>query len=301
MAEPKKKSWLIAAWPGLGSVGLGAASYLISSLKAHPVAEYPSTLSLESPGISVEKGLLLPVEAPKTFFHRWTNPNGPDLCILTADSQPAFRVFSYGHGLLDRLPDDIERVVTFAAAPRPMKPGDKPKVWAAASGPDLLAELEELEVGLLDQGQISGMNGLFPGLAALQGIEALCLLGELPYETVGIPNPKSSAAVLRVFGRMVPVELDLEPLDEMARDWEDRLISSMEKGDFEGDYNLDFMEELNESSDVPADVIANIERLFAEASVRRERAIDLKSELDRWKLFHKYEDRFLDLFKPDDP
>ncbi len=301
MAQSKKKSWLIAAWPGLGSVGLGAASYLISSLKAHPVAEYPSTLSLESPGVTVEKGLLLPVEAPKTFFHRWSNPDGPDLCILTADSQPAFRVFAYGHSLLDRLPDDIERVVTFAAAPRPMKPGDRPKVWAAASGPDLLEEVEALKVRLLDQGQISGMNGLFPGIAAIQGIEALCLLGELPYETVGIPNPKSSAAVLKVFCRMLQLDVDLEPLNEMARDWEERLLNSMDKSDFDGEYNLDFVEELSEQSDVPADVLANIERLFAEASLRRERAIDLKSELDRWKLFHKYEDRFLDLFKSDDP
>jgi hypothetical protein len=40
-----------------------------------------------------------------------------------------------------------------------------------------------------------------------------------------------------------------------------------------------------------------VEKLFEEASGDREKAVLLKQELDRWGLFHLYEDRFLDLFE----
>ena len=46
-------------------------------------------------------------------------------------------------------------------------------------------------------------------------------------------------------------------------------------------------------------VLNKIERLFLEARTSREKALELKRELDRWGLFEMYEDRFLDLFKKD--
>lgn len=298
MKETTRPSWVVAAWPGLGSVGLGAATFLVSQLKAKEIDAISGTIALESPGVAVEKGLLLPVEAPRSYIHEWQGPEGRDLYVVTADSQPVFRSFAYGNSLLERLPSTVERVITFAAAPRSLRPNETPRVWAAASQPELLEELEGLGVQLLDQGQISGMNGLFPGIAAMRGIEAICLLGELPYETVGIPNPKSSLAVLEIFSKMFDLTIDLEPLEEMATEWEER-VSSADRGEGE-DFGGDFPEELLEVGEVPEDVLANIERLFSEAKRTRERANDLKTELDRWKLFGKYEDRFLDLFKTDD-
>ena len=46
----------------------------------------------------------------------------------------------------------------------------------------------------------------------------------------------------------------------------------------------------------PPDLLQRVEKLFEEASGDREKAVLLKQELDRWGLFHLYEDRFLDLF-----
>ncbi len=45
------------------------------------------------------------------------------------------------------------------------------------------------------------------------------------------------------------------------------------------------------------EVFEKIERLFQEAKFDRNKAYELKRELDKWGLFEKYEDRFLDLFK----
>lgn len=294
MALPKQGSWLVAAWPGLGSVGLGAASFLIDALKAQPIEELSASGPLEVSGVTIEKGLMLPIETPRTVLYHWANPQGPDLHILTADSQPMAKAFAYGLGLLNRLPQDIRRVVTFAAAPRAVRGGENVKVWATASHPDMVKDLQTRGIQILDQGQISGMNGLFPGIAAMHGLEALCLLGELPYELAGAPNPRSAAAVLQVFSELSGVGVDVAPLLQIAQDWEERMGERDEEG------LLELPTEFGESADVPDDVLDNIEQLFAEAQVRRERANDLKSVLDRWKLFPKYEDRFLDLFRPEE-
>jgi hypothetical protein len=47
----------------------------------------------------------------------------------------------------------------------------------------------------------------------------------------------------------------------------------------------------------PHDLMERVEKLFDEAQRDRTKAIILKQELDRWGLFHLYEDRFLDLFE----
>jgi len=49
--------------------------------------------------------------------------------------------------------------------------------------------------------------------------------------------------------------------------------------------------------EVPGYVFREIEELFGKAEKDRSVVNKLKEELDRWKLFSRYEDRFLDLFK----
>ena len=50
---------------------------------------------------------------------------------------------------------------------------------------------------------------------------------------------------------------------------------------------------------VPEYVMARIERLFKELSQKKDkdRAMELKAELDKWGLYEIYEKRFLNLFK----
>ena len=54
-----------------------------------------------------------------------------------------------------------------------------------------------------------------------------------------------------------------------------------------------------DTKEVPKYIMEKNEKLFQDAKVDREKAYDLKEELDRWDLFMFYEDRFLDLFKKD--
>lgn len=48
---------------------------------------------------------------------------------------------------------------------------------------------------------------------------------------------------------------------------------------------------------VPGYIVDKIEKLFQDARNDKAKAVVLKNELDRWDLYHTYEDRFLDLFK----
>ena len=50
-------------------------------------------------------------------------------------------------------------------------------------------------------------------------------------------------------------------------------------------------------SGIPKSAKDRIENLFKQAAKDRSKAIELKAELDKWGIFEKYQDRFLDLFK----
>jgi predicted ATP-grasp superfamily ATP-dependent carboligase len=131
-------------------------------------------------------------------------------------------------------------------------------VFAANTHAGLLPELRERGAELLDEGEISGLNGSFLAAAAARGLEGVCLLGEFPFYASGIANPKASSAVLACFTGLAGVALHRAELDAVA---------------------------------------ARIETLFAEAARDRDRALALKAELDRHGLFMRFEDRFLDLFR----
>ena len=63
-----------------------------------------------------------------------------------------------------------------------------------------LEEIGHADVQILKEGQISGLNGVMLATAAEAGMEAICLLGEMPFFAVGVLNPKASLRVLEKVG-----------------------------------------------------------------------------------------------------
>jgi proteasome assembly chaperone (PAC2) family protein len=51
-------------------------------------------------------------------------------------------------------------------------------------------------------------------------MDGFCLLGEIPFYTTEIENPKASMAVLRVLNQVLDLEMDLRELDELAKQTE---------------------------------------------------------------------------------
>jgi len=111
----------------------------------------------------------------------------------------------------------------------------KPRVWAVPNNEDLIDEVRDYENTVLmsdiegrqGQGAISGLNGLLLGAAKKRGIEALCLMGEIPYylQASPWPYPKASISVLEVLVGKLGIDIDLIPLDEMARKIEESIES----------------------------------------------------------------------------
>ncbi len=179
-------------------------------------------------------------------------------------------------------------------------------VFVAATDPESLAELKRLDLEVLEDGQIGGLNGVLLGVAAESGLRGACLLGEMPhiFAQLPFPFPKASLAVLEAFSTIANIPIDLGELSEQAKEVEQKLGEILEKveealeqqGQSEDDSGE--FEPVSEEGDGPTPEDRDrIENLFRQASRDRSKAYELKRELDRLELYKEYEDRFLDLFK----
>lgn len=305
---PTPKKWMIAAWPGMGNVAVIAAGYLINALKLRPVAELGTPGLFDVKDVDVEGGVITPPRAPRNLVFR-----GPlvkemlDLTVFMGEAQPEHGALAFAHGLLEHTAEyGIERVFTFASMASQMHPTDSSRVHGAATSQDLLADLRRAEVQVMENGQIGGLNGVVLGAASQRGLPGLCLLGEIPFFSANVGNPKAARAVLDAFGVMAGIEIDLEELARHAEVVDRalvRMLEQMEAEDEEGDE--DEGDEGAESAEGEEEgagkgdsaARARIEKLFEEAAKDRAKAMLLKQELDRQGLFKQYEDRFLALFR----
>lgn len=319
MAEPsvKPRPWLVAGWPGMGSVALLAAGHLIQQLAMADAGELASGSYFDVVQVEVKGGLVWPVELPKGMFFRWTNPGaGRDLMVFICTAQPSNRMLEYAQVLLDAASRfGIERVVTFASLASGLHPSEDPKVSGVATNSEILAELRRAEVDPLADGEIGGLNGLILGAAASRHVAGMCLLAEIPFFAMGVPNPKAARAALSVFSVLAGIDISLEALNRQAAMVDRALIAALEKMQQQAAAEDSALTESNEDAPLeepthPPGVSrpskeaglsqsdrARIEELFEEARKDSIKAVRLKTELDRLNVFKEYEGRFLDLFR----
>lgn len=306
---PKPKPWLIAAWPGMGNVAAISAGYLIQKLEMQPIAELPPRRHFDVPQVIVKSGVIMPPRLPRSVFYQWKNPGaGRDLVVFLGEAQPVSGAYTFAHELLDKAGEfGVERIVTFASMASQLHPSEDPKVFGAATGESTLAELRRIEIQLLEDGQIGGLNGVLLGAGSERSIPGLCLLGEIPFFAAGVPNPKAARAVLSVFSVLAGLEVNLDELAQHAEAVDRALLELLERmkqEQAEGADGPPLPEEPapEEESDNAARALdlatrTRIEELFEEARRDRGKAVRLKEELDRHGVFDRYENRFLDLFK----
>ena len=113
-----------------------------------------------------------------------------------------------------------QRVYTSGAAVAPIHHTTRPKVWAVPNDKGLISEVKSYENTILmseiegrgGQGNITGLNGLLLGVARKRGIEAICVMGEIPVYLQGFPfpYPKASKSVLEVLTTALGIEIDME-------------------------------------------------------------------------------------------
>lgn len=299
--------WLVAVWPGMGHVALNAGVYLMAKLGTDLVAAFQANDVFDVDHVEVKNGVIQAGRRPHNRLYVWTDPNRKhDLLVFLGEAQPPVGKYAFCRRLLTHARKfGVERVFTFAAMATRMHPEHHSQVFGAATDAETLGELKRLELEILQDGQIGGLNGVLLGAAAESGLRGACLLGEMPHIFRQLPFPKASLAILEVFAAFAGVKLDLAELSEQARAVDEQL-GELLAGIEESHGQPYAVEEeasgphAGEEESIGEAVRQRIEGLFEQAVKDRSKAFELKQELDRLGAFKEYEDRFLDLFKKPD-
>ena len=313
--HPLTRPWMIAAWPGMGNVAVGACYYLMAKLKMAQIAEFPSPEFFDADHIDVEGGLIREGRQPRSRFYSWKNPIGiHDVVVFLWEAQPPTGKRAFCQKVVDfALSLGVEKVFTFAAMATEMHPGHDSRIFGVAIDRETLDELERLELNLLTEGRISGLNGVLLGVAGNEGLPGGCLLGEMPHLFSQIAFPKASLAVLEAFIAMARIDLDLSELSREARRTDRELGNLLERiersfdagrrASVEKESGETWQPESEQELEIPPvpgvseEDLHRIESLFKLAANDRSKAYELKAALDRFGIFHSYEDRFLELFR----
>ncbi|MDD5568374.1 MAG: PAC2 family protein [Candidatus Omnitrophica bacterium] len=303
-----KKPYLIVAWPGMGEVAFRAATYLVEKLNAEEFASLNAEAFFYLAGSMVKDGLLSASDLPESKFYFWKNKKGKnDLIIFLSNAQPDLaRAEGYSKIIIQVAKSfKVDKVVSFASMPQGIDHTQDPGVWFAATSQDLSNDLKRFNFKSLKEGLISGMNGLFLGIAKRENIDGFCLLGEIPLYTIQIENPKASRAVLEALFAITGIRVDSSGLFMQAQAMEDEInklldylkLGSAASGPI-GEEDIEKIKKtLNQLTKLPVSVKERIEQFFAQAKTDISKAHELKVELDKWNIYKEYEDRFLDLFK----
>lgn len=306
--RPKLKNpCFIVAWPGMGEVAFKAVSYLIAKLGAVEFAEVlPEEFFYLTTSVVHEGILSLPALPFSKFYYLKDKTGKRDLILFVSNAQPDLaKAEGYCEQIISFIRSfKVKMVISFAAMPQAIDHTHSPNVWFVSTSKELNNNLGKLNLNLLSEGQISGMNGLFLGAAKRAGLEGLCLLGEVPLYTIQIENPRASYAVLDALNRILNLKVELAGLIEQAHIMEEeinKLLEHLKLIPSIGPINEEDIEKIKKSltqlTKLPVSVKEKIEQLFIQAQADIAKANELKTELDKWNVYREYEDRFFDLFK----
>ena len=291
---------MLAAWPGMGNVGLIATDYIRRKLNAKVFAEIDMSPFFIPDSIIVKDGIAQLPEIPSSVFHYCLNPN---VIIFESNAQIGGRD---GITIIKTILDvarqmKVSHIYTSAALVQPMTYRNPSQVLVACSNSRHRDALIKFGVVPMPDGYIAGLNGLLLGVAASHDIESACFLGTMPSYASNMMYPKASLEIIKIFQNIFSAPFDLGELEGNVAEMDQQLaaIEDRIKQIFPTSAETD--EEISglEEEKIPHYIMEKIEKLFDNAKIDRSSANELKRELDRWNLFELYEDRFLDLFEED--
>lgn len=228
--EPKLENpVMVASWPGIGNIGIIAVDTLKNMLEAEELGEIEPWDFFYPKKVLIRNGELKDLEFPSSKFY-FKRTGEKDLLFFIGEEQPADGGRTYAEGKkayqMANLVIDVaqrfgcQRVYTSGAAVAPIHHTTRSKVWAVPNDKGLISEVKSYENTILmseiegrgGQGNITGLNGLLLGVARKRGIEAICVMGEIPVYLQGFPfpYPKASKSVLEVLTAALGIEIDME-------------------------------------------------------------------------------------------
>ncbi len=265
---------MIASWPGIGNIGLIAVDSIRRSLNAEEMAYIEPWDFFYPSRATIRDGVLLNIQFPASTFYFKKTPRR-DLMIFFGEEQPAEggRVYAEGSKAYAMANMVIEvaqrfgckRIYTSGAAVAPIHHTARSSVWAVPNTPGLLDELKSYRNTVLmsdiegrgGQGNITGLNGLLLGVARRRGIEAVCLMGEIPVYLQGFPfpYPKASKSVLEVLTDVLGVDMDIQAMNHLAEQNERELAALYERLPQEIKDQLDRLKQVTAAAQESQDAI----------------------------------------------
>lgn len=231
--EPKLENpILVASWPGIGNIGVIAVDTLRQALNAEELGEIEPWEFFYPKKVMIRNGVLKALEFPSNKFY-FKRTQKSDLLFFIGEEQPNRGTKVYAEGAkaysMANLVVDValkfgcRRIYTSGAAVAPIHHTATPKVWAVPNNNSLLKEMRGYQNVVLmsdierhgGHGNITGLNGLLIGVAKKRGIEAVCLMGEIPIYLHGfpIPYPKAAKAVVEILSAILGLVVDMTELD----------------------------------------------------------------------------------------
>jgi uncharacterized protein len=226
---------MIACWPGIANIGLLAADTLKELVNAEVFGEIEPWEFFYPRKVIIKNSELKSMEFPGSKFY-FAKTGNKDLIIFMGEEQPAIGGAMYAEGskayrmanmVLDvALKYGCKRIYTSGAAVSSIHHTMRPRVWAVPNDRKLIPEIKKYGNTILmsdievrgGQGNITGLNGLLLGVARKHGIEAICVMGEVPVYLQGFPIlfPKASKAVLEVLAAALNIRIDMAEINSFA-------------------------------------------------------------------------------------
>src|SRR3954447_4402810 len=212
---------LVAAFRGWNDGGQGAslgAGYLAKQWGASRFAEIDPEnfydFQATRPHVSLEDGMTRRLDWPENgFFHSEIPGTDRDAVILLG-TEPNLRWKSFSQLVLGLAQDlEVERVVTFGSLLADVPHTRPAPVTAAATDEALMEELG------LEPSRYEGPTGIVGVLLdtfRAEGVTSLSLWAAVPHYVSLAPSPRAALALVRRFGELMEIDVDLTDLEQAA-------------------------------------------------------------------------------------
>lgn len=213
----------IVGFPGMGLVGKFTAEYFIRNFKSELMGRvigygFPSQL-LVTRGI----GSLITLD----MYH--VKINDKKLLVITSATQPTnhWEQHELAEIIAKNLAEKgVKTLFAAAAFVGDMVTESKArKIYIAAGNEELVNKLLKHGAIPINDGVISGLNGIIVGWAQLYGIESACILGETWRAIVdmGLTDYRAAKTVIEFIAKILGIKVDTKDLDKNADEVEENI------------------------------------------------------------------------------
>ncbi len=213
LKKPRLRNPLVlCGFPGIGLVGKTAVDYFIRKLKAEKIAEvfspsFPAFVVPTKNGFSLIKGEIYLYQGKKNSILFLTSPVQPSFNPDFSENQ-----YEFAHTIVSFFKKlRVKKVIAIGGIDlgKERFTLKKPGYVLLVSKKEMLKDFSGFKQGRT-LGVISGANGLIPGIAREEGMEAAIILGETSSGILA--DLSSSEAIVRMFNSLYEFGLNVKDL-----------------------------------------------------------------------------------------